>query len=98
MVEKILTLSSAHVTKETKDWLDKQAKLTHDGQMDFSVFPKEDDGWFIPLNERIVTEELEEKRKIPVEFFDVINYAIRHQCKWLLIDHEGDIIEELNQY
>ncbi|WP_050614422.1 DUF5983 family protein [Bacillus testis] len=98
MVEKILTLSRVHIQKGTGEWLDQQANLTKGNDVDFPVFKKEDDGWFIPVKERLVTEELKEKHKVPVEFFDVLNYAVTHKCTWILIDHEGDIIEDLTQY
>ncbi|WP_019240655.1 MULTISPECIES: DUF5983 family protein [Bacillus] len=98
MIENILSLSTAHITKETETWLIKQALLSAEGKMDVSVFEKVGDGWFIPVNERVFTEEIKVTHSIPVEFFDIYNYAVTHKCKWILIDREGDIMEELPQY
>ncbi|MGM9925708.1 MAG: hypothetical protein ACI35R_15795 [Bacillus sp. (in: firmicutes)] len=98
MIENLLSLSPVHITEGTKKWLDEQAKLSNEGEMNVSVYKKEDEGWFIPVNEHVFTEEIKEKRGIPVEFFDVYNYAVTHKCTWILIDHEADIIEELPRY
>ncbi|MGM9927750.1 MAG: hypothetical protein ACI35P_07335 [Bacillus sp. (in: firmicutes)] len=98
MIEKMLTLSTANISKKTAEWLEEQAKLSNEGTMDVSVYEKAEDGWFIPVNERVFTEEIKNGQSIPPEFFDVYNYAVTHDCSWIMIAHEADVVEELPQY
>ena len=98
MIEKILTVSTANISRQTAEWLNEQAKLSDKGTMVVSVYEKAGDGWFIPVNERVFTEEIQSGQSIPVEFFDVYNYAVTHHCSWMMIAREADVIEELPQY
>ncbi|WP_052343675.1 hypothetical protein [Bacillus massiliigorillae] len=98
MIENMLTLSRVHISKETEQWLNKQVSLSNEGKMDVSVFGKGEGGWFIPVNARVFTEEVKASKSIPVEFFDVYNYAITHKCTWIMIDHEAAVTEELPTY
>ncbi|MFE7817731.1 hypothetical protein ACFU1R_05955 [Priestia megaterium] len=93
-INQMLSLSTAHVTKDASEWLDGQAKLTKDNKMDLITYPKGGYGWFIPLYD----EMFDEGKIIPDSVLFIIGYAMGKGCQWIMFDHEIEPIDELPKY
>ncbi|WP_019240672.1 MULTISPECIES: DUF5983 family protein [Bacillus] len=98
MISSILTISSVHLTIESYKWLNNQIPLSDKGEKDVSVYKKAQDGWFIPVDDKVFSERIKSSTSIPLEFCDVYQYALKNNCSWILIDRNEDIIEDLPKY
>jgi hypothetical protein len=87
-IEKMLVLSTAHITEKTKDWLEQLPEA-------FIVYPKEEYGFFIPLWEGILKEK---KGEIPNELHNIMVYAKKKDCDWIMLDRDAFIIDDLPLY
>lgn len=99
-ISKMLTLSTAHITKETADKLDLDCKPVspedywqHSFCFDLglSIFPKDDFGWFlwIPSADRAA---------LPDDLKQCIELALANGCDWLCLDSDGLIEKSLKTY
>ena len=87
-IERILVLSTAHITKETSELLEKEA---HSDLANYVVHGYEY-GWFV-----LVYKLQEVTRKIP-DLGLCLKLAKDNQCKWVRLDRDGPIIDNLPQY
>lgn len=99
-IAKMLTLSTAHITKETADKLDYDCQpvaaeeyLEHSFCFDLgiSIFPKADFGWFlwIPIADR---------SRLPPDLSQCVELALANNCEWLCLDVDGLIEKSLKTY
>ena len=88
-IEKMLTISTAHVSHETEEKLDKES---YSDEMQLSVYKKEDYGWFIFIPDTI------DDKNIPDELKKCIELAKRNDCSWLCLDCDGNIEEGLETF
>lgn len=93
-IDKMLSLSTAHITKATGDWLDEQSKLTANNEMELITYPKGEYGWFIPLYK----EMFEEQKIIPESLLLILGYAWGTGCQWIMFDNEIEEIDDLPKY
>ncbi|WP_162742184.1 hypothetical protein [Nitratireductor sp. OM-1] len=82
--QKILAVSTAHVTEETAQRLDA------DDIEGVTVFPKAGFGWWVHT-----TPHPDASAGIPQELRDAMNFAVGAGCDWLMLDRDATIIEEL---
>lgn len=85
---KFLILSTAHITKQTNEYLTK----THVSRWPFPGGPYGQDGWFFyaaPDNEN---------ETIPADLFKVMEFARANGCFNVLLDCDGDTVEGLPTY
>lgn len=92
-IDKVLTISSFHVSLDTSGKLDTEPAFN---PIDLSVYPKADFGWWICIDPNFVEDD--GTRRIPSDLMDCIRYAWKHDCTWLCLDCDGEIIPELKTY
>lgn len=81
-IETIYTVSTAHITKETAEWLDTDPE-------DLVVYRKEDYGWFIAVG------GIDDLIGIPGDLVFLIGAAIGADCDWLQIDRDVKVTDGL---
>lgn len=88
-MEKMLTISTSHVTEET-------AMLLNDGQIkNLIIFDKGDVGWFIFIDDGL---EPELKKDLPKDLLDCFECALMFGCDWLCLDRDADTVSALALY
>lgn len=110
---KVLTLSTAHITPETSDLLDKDVC---DELSDVCIYPKigmpvdlirkasdswisgSSFGWWIHIPQDDVSADLHELKNLPQDLFACIRYANGRGCEWLCLDRDGGTVSELPEY
>lgn len=91
-ISKMITISTAHIRKETADDLGSTMNTRYVGWMQwFSYYDKADYGWFIPT-------DYVEFEMLPKDLADCIRFALRHGCDWLCLDCDGEIVDSLPTY
>lgn len=88
-ISKMLTISTAHITKETADLLNVEMK---EDNMWLCVYNKENYGWFIH-----VPDDLEDLN-VPDELMKCLLFAKDIGCDWLCLDCDGEVLPYLHQY
>jgi hypothetical protein len=97
-ITKILTVSIAHITKETAKFIDKVCK---DNKLSnlivYNKSAKYDDceeqyGWFIYCN--VDLPDL----KVPEDLLKVMCFARDNDCNWLCLDRDAEVIDDLEEY
>lgn len=83
-IYKYLDLSTGHITNETANWLD----TNPEGVI---VYSKGGYGWFIHVSEEFDDE-------VPKELVTVLEYARKKKCNWLVLDADGELIDELEHF
>lgn len=101
MIERVLVLSTAHISKET------DIRLREIGNGEFQTFGKNELDMEVPF--RFITnhqyghiifcspQTLEEVRKeinfkVMLELYDIIEYALKNDCTMINIDADAEII------
>ena len=83
-IDRMLTLSTAHVTKGT-------AALLDAGKVDLASY-KTEYGWFIHLPDFLSEYD------IPSDLKACAKFAKKHGCIWLHFDRDADTVDELSKY
>ncbi|WP_047155442.1 hypothetical protein [Aneurinibacillus tyrosinisolvens] len=86
MIEKLLTISTAHISPNTACWLDEQASLTGRNKVQLIVYPKGEYGWFLPVYDEMIDPE----KKFPRDLLFVLGYALGADCSWIIFDPDAD--------
>lgn len=89
-ITKCLTLSTAHISKNTANLLDKEIKTPY---LNLPVYDKTGVGWFI-----YIPTNLNELDKLPSDLTKVLSLAKDLNCNMLCLDSDGDIISWLPKY
>lgn len=96
-ISKMLTVSTAHLTKEDVRYLELAGStdygdLTVYEKRFHSVYYESLYGWFVyvpdDLNEIDVSENLKH----------ILAFAKSHECDWMCFDEDGCVIKELDTY
>lgn len=96
MIVKMLDISAQHITRDTKNWLDREIHI-HGLDSILTVYDKPEYGWFIPLtdDEQLLEEVLE---KCPYDLKVVIEYAVKQRANWIMFDVDSNAIDDLPYY
>ena len=86
-ITKMLTLSTAHITKETAKRLTRDPD---DNNLGICVYPKCEYGWYITINEQLMNTE-----GLPEDLSKVMKFAASMDCQTLCLDCDGEICEDL---
>ena len=94
-ISKILTISTAHISKETAqllesanaNWVEDEANII------LAVYKKSDYGWFI-----FVDPFCFDDRNIPNDLLKVIKFTKDNNCEWLCLDSDGEVLDCLDVY
>lgn len=99
-ISRMLTISTAHITKETADKLEYDCKAyTQDDYFansicfnaGIAIYPMDDHGWLLWIPASV-------PKKIPSDLQACIELAIDHRCDWLCLDADGLIEDSLQIY
>lgn len=85
----MLTLSTAHVTPQTAEWLDNEESVAEGG---IHCYPKDEYGWFLNINSAVYL------RSLPEDLVNVINYAKSHGYSFVCLDRDADECSDLETY
>lgn len=91
-ISKMLTISTAQITEQTAKELD-VAIGKADSSIDLCIYEKKNYGFFVHI-----PEDWEDGREIPADLMDCIRLAVVNDCRWLCLDRDGEIINELRVY
>ena len=89
---KVMEISTCHVSEETAKMLDIEAANT-ERNLDLVVYAKGEYGWWI-----FVPDEDMMPETIPEELAACLNHARKAGCKWLCLDCDADVIDELAKF
>lgn len=94
-ITRMLTISTAHISKETADLLAGEYPIDSVPvwEMSIGIYSKEEYGWYIyfSLAERI-------HPSMPEDLAACLRLAHQHQCEVLCLDCDGEIVEGLPVY
>ena len=90
-IERVLTISMAHIDKETAKELDRKGSDTYG----LVVYPKGKYGWWIYIPEKWEDFRGEMPwevylKTLPEGLANCISLALENGCKWLCLDRDGD--------
>lgn len=85
-IEKILTLSTAHIRESTAEAIDNE-------RLPIIFFPKGEYGWFIYIGYSIFMSD-----QVPPDLFACMNLARQNGCVWLCLDRDGPLIDKNPKY
>ena len=89
-IDKMLTISSRHVSADTKDLLDQAADDNEEDPMP-SVYEKQGYGWFVACN----PDNKEIWDNCPADLVQCMKLARDNGCFWLCLDADGPRVETL---
>ena len=89
-IDKMLTISSRHVSADTKDLLDQAADDNEEDPMP-SVYEKQGYGWFVACN----PDNKEIWDNYPADLVQCMKLARDNGCFWLCLDADGPRVETL---
>lgn len=87
-ISKMLTISTAHITKVTAELLD-------DGVRDLIVYPKGEYGWLIVVPESDVIDSL---HIVMSDLMRLLTFAKDLGCEWLCLDCDREVLDYLHTY
>lgn len=93
-ISKMITLSTAHISPATRDWLDKESNNI---TSDLAVYKKDNYGWFIYLPESLPYRPLP-LFKTPEDLFRCMQVAIDMKCSVLCLDCDVSPLPYLEKY
>ena len=97
-IAKMLTISTAHIKKETAEFIDSVCKdnglsnlIVYDKTVRFNDY-MEVYGWFIYCN--VALPDL----NVPEDLLKAMCFTSDNNCDWLCIDRDGDVVDDLDEY
>ena len=94
-IDKFLTLSTAHIKKDTAKALDKECNWENGG-MGLCAYKKRSFGWWISIPDEADLEDLSET--VPQDLMECLRLANAYGCSLLCLDRDGEIVPELGAY
>lgn len=82
---RMLTISSAHITEKTAEWIDRVGVRS----ADVVIYSKSKYGWLI-----YIPEYEADTKELPEDLLAVMDFARKHKVKWLCIDGDGESLED----
>ena len=93
-ITKMLTISTAHISRDTARKLSDRAYCQ---QMDTAVFEKDRYGWWVYCNS-VLEDDLGGREWVPDDLWRCMELANKNSCEWLCLDSDAQIIEGLPVY
>jgi len=91
-IDKMLTVSTAHISIETNNWLIRECNPS--SATDITAYMKDDVGFFVyvpDLSQFIV-------QNIPEDLVKCMKLAYENGCSWLCLDCDGSEVEGLEVF
>lgn len=87
---RVLELSTAHITKESNEFLRYEAHTC--GPVQLIVFEKGEYGYLI----RVEDHEIEDQ--VPEDIKSLLEFAESQNCTWMILDRDGEVLESLPRW
>ena len=88
-ISKMLTISTAHIRPDSTRFLDDEYTF---GDAGLVLYGKDEYGWFIYIS------DIETYKRVPQDIVDCMKFARSHDCHWLCLDCDAEVINELPTY
>ena len=82
---RMLTISSAHISEKTAEWIDRIGVRS----ADITIYSKSQYGWLI-----YIPEYETDTKELPEDLLVVMDFARKHKVEWLCIDSDGEVLED----
>ena len=99
-IGKLLTISTAHISRETADLLELAVKDDTDLSLPV-VFTKGEYGYVVHISEELTGDrnaDLNLYSDTPEDLYKCQKLAVENGCDWLVLDRDGDIADGLPVY
>lgn len=93
-IEKVLTLSTCHISEETARQLEKSLNGEY---FPISVYRKERYGWWLFIQKDRL-DEFAVSKYISDDLYECIQLAVGYGCEWLCLDCDGQEADNLQRY
>lgn len=93
-IDKILTVSSSHISRESYEWLTDQCEKPTCNIM--VAYEKDEYGFILYICKHFHLEA--EKSDIPDDIYKLIKLAIEHDCTYLCLDVDGQPVPGIMTY
>ena len=93
-IAKMLVLSTAHIKEETSLLLEREP---NENRLGLSVYEKAEFGFWIYVPENL-QEHFLDKEHLPADLWQCLELAHKNDCRWLCLDCDGPVEEELETY
>ena len=93
-IERMITISTAHISEETEQLLIENAENNHFG---ISVYSKDVYGFWIYVPNKL-NNVIDNNEKLPDDLWNCIMLAINNGCTWLCLDRDGEIVDGLETF
>ena len=94
-ITKMITISTAHITKETADILNASANYPFVTDLPV-IYTKGEYGYMIHIPEYYGDEG--EFENMPLDLYPVMNLAKENDCEWLCLDRDGEFVDSFETY
>ena len=95
-ISKMLTISTAHISKSTVSALRKEPDPLF-SDLEVAVYPKGCYGFWVYCSPNMEIDH-NNGEGIPHDLWECMKLAKTNGCEWLCLDSDGEIIEELPKY
>lgn len=89
-IYKYLDLSTAHISPKTDEYLKRESK----DELSTLIIYKKERGYFIHVPEDLKFI----RRYIPRDLGECLALAEKHECNWLVLDGDAEVIDGLETY
>lgn len=89
-IYKYLDISTAHISKRTSEYL-----MDNLNNRMFPLYVFHTGNGFL-INVPYNLDELE--RELPGDLISCLGFAQKHDCRWLMLDCDADVIKELEKF
>lgn len=90
MKQSMLSLSTAHVSLQTAEWLDNRSDIEHYAEDSVVVFPKSEYGFFVAVH-----DDEDNLQNIPEDLLELLTFAKKEGFDWIMLDRDYDIVHGL---
>lgn len=90
MIAKYLDISTGHVSKETAEWIEEQT-TTRSFEGGVIAYMKGEYGWIVYVHEEVGDD-------VPLDLVEVLVYARKKKCIWIMFDADGEQIKQLPMF
>lgn len=94
-ITRCLTISTAHVSKETISLLEKECKSQD--ILPVIAYKKGDYGFWVYCPDDMM-EYFGGGENVPNDLWECMLVAYEHDCRWLCLDRDGEVVEKLLVY
>lgn len=98
-MHRMLCLSTAHISHDTRDKLDAVCDFNAVNEAsDLVIFEKYGFGWFLPVDVNLQAHDEGHLEHMPDDLVEALRFAYRQGADWLMLDCDGPVVNQLKDY